>query len=132
MTYKETEFPQILEILINYAKKGFPLDEIVKEANKLYKNVPIYVGIVGMCVENLVREEEKENFKKGDVIIVVDKDKVYQGTVDKTDKNGNFSLKNVKIIENKKVVKIKFRSKKLFKIEKNILQKLWPSLCFKK
>ncbi|MFN3550888.1 MAG: hypothetical protein ACK4WJ_03670 [Endomicrobiia bacterium] len=132
MTYKESEFPQILEILLNYAKKGFPLDEIIKESYKLYKNVPIYIGIVGMCIENLVREEKKENFKKGDVIIVVDKDKVYQGIVDKIDKNGNFSLKNVKIIENKKVVKIKFKDKKLFKIEKNILQKLWPSLYFKK
>lgn len=132
MTYKETEFPQILEILMKYAKKGLPLDEIIKETYNLYKNVPIYIGIVSMCLENLVKEEKKENFKKDDIIILMDNDKIFQGVVDKIDKKNNLSLKNVKVIENKKFVKVKIKQQKLLKIEKNILQRLWPSLSFKK
>jgi hypothetical protein len=73
MTYKETEFPQILEILAEYSKKGFPLEEIIMNLYKLYKDVPIYIGIVAMCLENLVKETKEKDIRKGDFIFLFDK-----------------------------------------------------------
>jgi hypothetical protein len=43
----------------------------------------------------------------------------------------NIYLKNVKVIANKKNLKMKLKKQKLFKLEKNVLAKLWPSLYFK-
>jgi len=132
MTYKETEFPQILEILAEYSKKGFPLEEIIMNLYKLYKDVPIYIGIVAMCLENLVKETKEKDIRKGDFIFLFDKNFIYQGEVKKIEMPNNIYLKNVKVIANKKNLKMKLKKQKLFKLEKNVLVKLWPSLYFKK
>jgi len=132
MTYKESEFPQMLEVLVDYIKKGIPIDEIVSYAYKLYKNVPIYVGIVNMCLENLVKEQNVIQLKKGDFVIIKDKNVTYRAVVEKIDKN-NVYLKNVKIISDKKTLKVRIDNKqKVYKIEKDVLGKLWPSLKSKK
>jgi len=132
MTYKESEFPQMLEILVNYIKKGIPAEEIVEQAYNLYKKVPIYIGIVNMCLENLIKEQKVSEIKKGDHVIVKDKINTYEAVVEKIDKN-NIYLKNVKVMSNSKKLKLRINSKqKIYKIEKDILGKLWPSLKFKK
>ena len=132
MTYKESEFPQMLEVLVDYIKKGIPVDEIVSYAYKLYKDVPIYIGIVNMCLENLVKEQNVTQLKKGDSVIIKDKNVTYRAVVEKIDKN-NVYLKNVKIISDKKALKVRIYNKqKVYKIEKDVLGKLWPSLKFKK
>jgi hypothetical protein len=132
MTYKESEFPQMLEVLVDYIKKGIPVDEIVSYAYKLYKNVPIYIGIVNMCLENLVKEQNVTQLKKGDFVIIKDKNVNYRAVVEKIDKN-NVYLKNVKIISDKKTLKVRIDNKqKVYKIEKDVLGKLLPSLKSKK
>ena len=132
MTYKESEFPQMLEVLVDYIKKGIPVDEIVSYAYKLYKDVPIYIGIVNMCLENLVKEQNVTQLKKGDSVIIKDKNVTYRAVVEKIDKN-NVYLKNVKIISDRKALKVRIYNKqKVYKIEKDVLGKLWPSLKFKK
>ncbi len=132
MTYKESEFPQMLEILVNYIKKGIPAEEIVEQAYNLYKKVPIYIGIVNMCLENLIKEQEVSEIKKGDHVIVKDKINTYEAVVEKIDKN-NIYLRNVKVMSNSKKLKLRINNKqKIYKIEKDILYKLLPSLRFKK
>ena len=132
MTYKESEFPQMLEVLVNYIKKGIPAEEIVTQAYNLYKEVPIYVGIVNMCLENLVKQQNISQLKKGDSVIIRDKNDTYKAIVEKIDKN-NIYLKNVRIISAKKKLKLRVNDiQKIYKIEKDVLGKLWPSLKFKK
>ncbi len=132
MTYKESEFPQMLEVLVNYIKKGIPAEEIVTQAYNLYKEVPIYVGIVNMCLENLVKQQNISQLKKGDSVIIRDKNDTYKAIVEKIDKN-NIYLKNVRIISAKKKLKLRVNDRqKIYKIEKDVLGKLWPSLKFKK
>lgn len=131
MTYKETEFPQVLEILNEYAKKGIPLEEVVLETYNLYKKVPIYIGIVASCVENLVNECKYEEIKKGDRVVIVGKSCVYKGTVDKIYKNGKLKLKNLQVVCRKDKIEINIKKQKVYKFNKNVLEKMWPSLSFK-
>lgn len=131
MTYKESEFPQLLEILNNYRRKGVPLEEVVAQAYDLYKRVPIYIGIVGMCLENFVTESSLDEIKTGDTIVIVDKDYVCYGKLQQ--KKGNtVKLKNVKVVQKKPIKVISLKNKKVFKFHYDVLEKLWPSLSFKK
>lgn len=131
MTYKESEFPQLLEVINEYRKKGIPLEEIVKQAFELYKRVPIYIGIVSMCLENFVSESLPDKLKNGDVVVVMDKNCIYQGKVQSV-KNNKVKLKNLKIVYKKNIKELSLKNKKVFKFNYNVLEKLWPSLSFKK
>lgn len=131
MTYKESEFPQLLEILIDFKKKKIPLEEVVSQAYKLYKRVPIYIGIVGMCLENFVSEVSPDKVKKGDTVVIIDKNNIYQGKIQSVCQ-GKVQLKNMKVTNIKKSGTVSLRNKKIFVFNYNVLEKLWPSLSFKK
>ncbi|MCS7151686.1 MAG: hypothetical protein NZ928_04830 [Endomicrobia bacterium] len=130
MTYKESDFPQLLEILNGYRTKGLPLDEIVKQTYELYKRVPIYIGIVGMCMEHFVNEITPNEIKNGDTIVIMDKNVVYKGKV-QLKKNGKIKLKNLMVIQKKTTQDVNIKNKKIYKFNYEVLEKLWPSLSFK-
>jgi hypothetical protein len=97
-----------------------------------YTRCPNLHWYVNMCLENLVKEQNVTQLKKGDSVIIKDKNVTYRAVVEKIDKN-NVYLKNVKIISDKKALKVRIYNKqKVYKIEKDVLGKLWPSLKFKK
>ncbi|MCX7716506.1 MAG: hypothetical protein N2Z73_03725 [Endomicrobia bacterium] len=131
MTFKESEFPYLLEILANYAKKGLPVEEILKSAYDLYKKVPIYIGIVNMCLENIIKDINQTEIKNGDELIIIDKKNIYHGKVSKVE-NNKLILKNAKLItrNQKNQILLKLDNKKIFKFNRNVLKTLWPTLYF--
>ncbi len=131
MTFKETEFPEILKLLNDYAEKIYPVNLIVKEAYNLYQKVPIYIGIVGNCLANVIKETEFKDLKVSDIVIIKDKNTFYQGQIKKI-KNGSLELKNVHEVKIKKNANLKVKKSKVLKLNFSTLQQLWPSLSFKK
>lgn len=133
MTFKESEFPQLLETLTKYAKQGLPMEDIVQSVYDLYQKVPLYIGIVGMCLENMLKSVSFTEVKSGNEVYIVDKNFVYCGKIDKITKN-TLTLKNVRVIKRYKKNKlgVKINKQKIFKLNRNILKTLWPTLYFKK
>lgn len=132
MTFKETEHTEILRRLNEFAETVYPVNEIVKETYRLYKKVPIYLGIVGMCMENILKPTKYEELKVGNTVIVKNKNNIYEGKVAKI-KKSYLELKNVKVIQQQKKLKVKIgKRNEIKKINFDTLRNQWPSLDFKK
>jgi len=129
MTFKQTEVTEILKKLSESSERYVFMNELIKEAYRLYKKVPLYPDIVGMCVDNVLKEAQ--DVKKGDMIIIENRGIFYEGKVSKV-KSGSIELKNVKILQQKKNMKIKLGNNKIFKYNFSTLKQLWPSLDFGK
>ncbi len=129
MTFKQTEVTEILKKLSESSDRYVFMNELVKEAYRLYKKVPIYPGIVGMCVDNVLKETQ--DIKKGDKIIVKCKGLFYEGKITSI-KDGTVELTDVKVLQEKKVAKIKLGKNKVLKYNFSTLGQLWPSLNFEK
>ncbi len=131
MTFKETEYPEILKQLNNFAKEKFPINEIVKQTYRLYQKVPIYPGIVSTCVANILQNVKPESLKVGDVVIIEMNKSFYEGQVNKI-KKSYIELKNVKVLQYKKSARLRLKNNKIKKVTKDTLAALWPSLNFEK
>lgn len=127
MTFKQTEVTEILKKLSDYSNKYKFLNRLVKEAYNLYKKVPLYPGIVGLCVDNVLKETCE--IKKGDIVIIEGKDISYEGEVVEI-KNDVVELKQAKVLQEQESLKIKIDKNKIYKYNFSTLKQLWPSLDF--
>lgn len=132
MTFKETEYIDILQFIFEVVKRDdVDLKKFLTESEKFFKKSPLYPGIILMCMKNLINEIKFNEIKVGDFVVI----NTYKETI-----SGD-----VKSIQNKKIVINEGRKenqianyelnqddiKKIIVLNKNVFSKLWPSLVFK-
>ena len=132
MTYKENEFPMLLEKLNEYSETVYPVNEVVKWTYRIYKQVPVYPGIVDSCLEKMVIPLKLSDLKRGDHVILTRSDGFIEGEVVKVDLKGRrVLLKDVKLLKRKKRLNAKLHGEEVIKIDDDVLKRLWPSLSHK-
>ncbi|MCD6413247.1 MAG: hypothetical protein J7L54_03790 [Elusimicrobia bacterium] len=128
MSFRESEFPDLLENILKvgeqYGDNSLTF-EIVKKVVELVKQIPLYPGIVGMCLARYVSEADPAKLNPGDRIFV----KTAAGGI-----AGNFDgdeddFIRVKGDSEAKIEKSKIE--KILKLRDNILEEIWPTLVFK-
>ncbi|HOW27980.1 MAG TPA: hypothetical protein PK876_05730 [Elusimicrobiota bacterium] len=133
MTYKETDYPELLrEIhrLGQEAKKPVPAEDLMTEVLRLQDAIPVYPGIISMCLRNLFEEVSVKDLQPGDrVSWAVDGGRIY-GTVKEVQADGNVSLSDATLLTQSKEKKVKGPAEKFFRLRQDVLKKTWPSLVF--
>lgn len=133
MSYKESEFPDLIENISRIAEKYGDASLTLKILNKvveLHKQIPLYPGIVGMCLEKYIEETEVSGLKPGDRVVCDTGDRRIMGTF-KISGNGHISLEDVSVV--KKTGELEINVKDIVKVSRfkeAILKEVWPTLVF--
>ncbi|HOT29142.1 MAG TPA: hypothetical protein PLU72_13235 [Candidatus Ozemobacteraceae bacterium] len=135
MTYKETDFPGLLRYLKTVATEEsdpFLLKQVVLQLVKLYDEVPVYPGIVNMCLGKVVKTVPAADVEVGQKIHVKNREDCYTGIVASKDEDG-VTLKQVRQIVTEDELELEFgEMEKVSVINDRALEELWPSLVFPK
>ncbi len=134
MTFRETDYPDILEILINEVNQNrnpLILRELVREIWNMHKAVPTYPGIVGMCSGNLVKKVSREEIRPGDWVCLSNTQGAIYGQVESVE-GGRITLSQALKIENLGSTEVSHEEiGSVERVQKDVLKKTWPSLVFK-
>ncbi len=135
MTFKETEFPSLLKFLktfVNEETDPILIKEVLIQFIKLYEDVPLYPGIVGMCMGKVVKTVGADDLTVGQKIYVKNKDDSFYGTVVKKDSDG-IILKNARCVSAEDELELGYRElERITVVNEKVLEELWPSLVFEK
>jgi hypothetical protein len=78
LTFEESELQklvdEIIRLLEEYRDDPGSLDVILSELKSLYRNVPIYPGIIANCLSMVVKSIEPKQLKIGDEVSLLTKD----------------------------------------------------------
>lgn len=106
-------------------------EEMVSEIWKIHQKVPLYPGIVAMCLNKMIEEVAASTLKKGDRVGLLTSQGKFYGTVEKISED-EVLLKDVSEIKKTNFLKVEKNQILLAtKLEEDILSKLWPSLICK-
>lgn len=134
MTFQESDYPNLKKDMINliYKYKNPALVvEILKEIWATHKRIPIYPGIISMCLSGMVKEKKIKELKQGEKVLIKAGTLEILGTVKSLGKK-RIILENPDILRRPKSVEVKNEEiKKLLVLEKDVLEKIWPTLVFK-
>lgn len=134
MTFQESDYPNLKKEMINliYKYKNPALVvEVLKEIWDTHKQVPIYPGIISMCLPSMVKEKKIGELKKGERVLVKTKTLEILGAI-KSKKKDSIMLENLEIVKKSRSVEVKNKEvKNILAIEKSALEKIWPTLVFK-
>lgn len=86
MTFEQTEFQQVVDEIIvlleQYRDNPSVLDAVLSELKDLYKKIPIYPGIIVMCLPKVVKPVKVEQLKEGNEVVARLKDgRIFSGRV---------------------------------------------------
>lgn len=138
MTLEQSEYQRLVELLLELLERyrGNPhaLEAILSELRNLYKKVPIYPGIITLCLPKVVQSAQMEKLKEGDEVVLTLKDgRMVSGMV------SGINAGEIKLAESRqlnvsslaeKVPVPKGEVREARVIVRNILEKEWPSLDF--
>ncbi len=138
MTLEQSEYQRLVELLLELLERyrGNPhaLEAILSELRNLYKKVPIYPGIITLCLPKVVQSAQMEKLKEGDEVVFTLKDgRMVSGRVAEIN-TGEIKLAESRqlnissLAEKVPVQKGEVREARV--IVRNILEKEWPSLDF--
>ena len=131
MSFKESDFPVVFSFLYSLCKKaknpGY-FKSVFMEAFKIYKKIPLYPGLVNMCLGQVEKKVMPEEVEPGDQIVFEKDGKEYFGFVESV-KGDDVKLIDVVEIKDSMVFS-KNEMAKVRKINENTLKELWPSLVF--
>ncbi len=138
MTFEETELQrlvdEIIRLLEKYRDDPRALEIILSELKSLYRKVPIYPGIITMCLPMVVKSVDPTQLKDGDEVSLLMKDgRVLTGNVSGISQN-EVKLKNCLESSGQRpcdehAVQLKdLKEARLFTRE--ILHREWPDLDF--
>ncbi|MGI6446878.1 MAG: hypothetical protein ACOX2I_14480 [Candidatus Ozemobacteraceae bacterium] len=135
MSFKETDFPGLITYLKNLVKNEKDpvlFKELVEQLVEMYDQLPIYPGIVNMCIGQAAKAADAKALEVGQqVSLKVDEDSISGVVKSKTPKG--LVLKNATIATLDDEFEVEFREiTKATVINKNIVKELWPSLVFDK
>lgn len=135
MTFKETDFPSLikfLKVLAETETNPVLFKEAVLRFVKLYEDLPLYPGIVEMCVRNAIKKIDSKEIATGQQVFVQKGADCFVGIV--IDKNADsIKLKSAVSVASKNELELKFSDMDQVKIiNEKVLEELWPSLSFPK
>lgn len=135
MSFKETDFPGLITYLKNLVKNEKDpvlFKELVEQLVEMYDQLPIYPGIVNMCIGQAAKTADAKAIEVGQkVSLKVDEDSISGVVKSKTPKG--LVLKNATIATLDDEFEVEFREiTKATVINKNVVKELWPSLVFDK
>jgi len=134
MTFQESGYPglkrDIIKLVHKYENPALMI-EVLKEIWETHKQIPIYPGIISMCLPSMVKEKKVGELKKGERVLIKTGTIEILGTI-KSKKKDSIFLENPELVKRPKGVEVKSREiKSILTLEKNALEKIWPTLAFK-
>ncbi len=134
MSFKETDFTGLigyLKGLLATQKDPMLFRAMVEKMVDIYDQLPIYPGLVNMCISQAKKNVEPKDLKKGQTVFI-ETDKGYiSGVITKTGKK--LSIKNAMVATEEKTSEVDLGEiKNVLTINENIVKELWPSLVFDK
>lgn len=133
MTFKESDFPAVLdqiETICASEKDPAATVEIIRQVIKVYKQIPLYPGLVELVSNAIEEEVERDELSEGDFISLKDGNEFYLGTI-KRIKPHKIQLENVihtNSSEEKEIELNQFAD--YFRINEDALQQEWPELYY--
>lgn len=135
MSFKETDFPALIKYLKKILQEETDpnlIKELLTQLVNLYEEVPIYPGIVNMCLGAIKENIKAQDLKIGQNIFVKNADDYYSGTV-KSIEDDTVVLSAVKSVIAEEELDLSFKEmEQISLIKEDILKELWPSLVFDK
>ncbi len=134
MTFQESDYPNLKKEMINLIQKyknPALVVEVLKEIWETHKQVPLYPGIISMCLPSMVKEKKIGELKRGEKVLIRTPGCEVVGTV-KSKKGKRIVLEKPEVVRRPQSVEIKKEDiKKILVLEKGVLEKIWPTLVFK-
>lgn len=134
MTFQESDYPNLKKEMINLIHKyenPALVVEVLKEIWETHKQIPIYPGIISMCLPSMVKEKKIGELKKGEKVLIKTKTLEILGTI-KSKKKDGIMLESLEIVKKSRSVEVKNKEvKNILTVEKGALEKIWPTLVFK-
>ncbi|GAB4279890.1 MAG: hypothetical protein Kow0029_24050 [Candidatus Rifleibacteriota bacterium] len=133
MSFKETDFPGLigyLKRLVAEEKDPLLFKDLVAQMVKMYEEIPVYPGIVNMCLGKIAKGIKPEDVEVGQKIFVRNREDCFCGTVSEKNSDG-VVLKAVKSVTFEDDIEIGFREmEKVTVLNADALKEMWPSLVF--
>ena len=134
MTFQESDYPGLKREMVNLIHKyenPSLVVEVLKEIWETHKQVPIYPGIISMCLPSMVKEKKIGELKKGERVLIKTKTLDILGTI-KSKKKDSIMLESLEIVKKSRSMEVKNKEvKNILAVEKGTLEKIWPTLVFK-
>ncbi len=134
MTFQESDYPGLKREMVNLIhkyKNPALVVEVLKEIWETHKQIPIYPGIISMCLPSMVKEKKIGELKKGERVLIKTGTLEILGTV-KLKKKDRIVLENSEVLKRPKSREVKNEEvKKVLSLERGVLEKIWPTLVFK-
>ncbi|MCG2677932.1 hypothetical protein L6386_05175 [bacterium] len=134
MTFQESDYPNLKKEMINFIykyKNPALVVEVLKEIWETHRQVPIYPGIISMCLPGMVKEKKIGELKKGERVFIKTKTLEILGTI-KSKKKNSIMLESLEVVKRPRSVEVKSKEvKNILAVEKGVLEKIWPTLVFK-
>jgi len=135
MTFKETEFPamiRFLKTLVQREANPYVIRDVIQQMVRLYEEVPLYPGIVNMCMDQVCKSPKAEELLVGQKVHFQQGDEFFSGTVAKKDAEG-ITIRHVRCIVEEDDYELGYKEiDKVTAINEKVLDELWPSLVFEK
>jgi hypothetical protein len=135
MSFKETDFPGLLgylKRLVAEEKDPLLFKELVTQMVEMYDKIPVYPGIVNMCLGGAAKTVRPEEVEIGQKVFVRNREDCFSGTVAEKDSEG-IVIKAVKSVAVEDELELGFREmEKVTVINGDVLKEMWPSLVFDK
>ena len=134
MSFKETDFTGLigyLKGLLATQKDPMLFKAMVAKMVEIYDQLPVYPGLVNMCINQARKDVDVKDIKKGQTVYLTTKEGMVSGVVAKT--GNKISLKNVMTAAEAKTLDVDVKKiSKAELINENVVNELWPSLVFDK
>ena len=134
MTFQESDYPGLKREMVNLIHKyenPALVVEVLKEIWETHKQIPIYPGIISMCLPSMVKEKEIGELKRRERVLIKTGTIEILGTVKSLGKK-RIILENPDILRHPKSVEVKNEEiRKILVLERGVLEKIWPTLVFK-
>lgn len=135
MTFKETEFPALIRFMksfIHQEANPFLVKDVMLQLIKMYESVPLYPGIVNMCISQVKKPVEPTELEPGQRVFLKNGDDYYVGTVTKKTED-EIKMKNVHALTFEDEYEFELEDMEDVQMVKdNVLEEVWPSLVFDK
>lgn len=135
MSFKETDFTGLIGYLKGLlASQQDPMlfREMVSKMVEFYDQLPVYPGIVNMCLGQAQKTVEPKELKKGQRVFLTTAKGLVSGTLAKK-VDDKVALKEVTSLCEAKTSEIELKDiSKAVVINENVVKELWPSLVFDK
>lgn len=135
MTFKETDFPALMKFMksfVNEESNPFLVKDMILQMVRLYESVPLYPGIVNMCVGKVKKGVDPKELVPGQKIFLKNGEDSYVGVVSKKMDDG-VKLKQVQAITYEDEYEFEFdEMENVQVVNEKVLEELWPSLVFEK